>query len=37
MWDYEGWDYTQEEVDELEELQWKKPMAPEKKKKKGKS
>lgn len=26
MWDYEGWDYASEEVDELEEISWQKPM-----------
>lgn len=33
MWDYEGWDYAQEEVDELEDISWKKPMVQAKDKK----
>ena len=26
MWDYEGWDFLNEEVDPEEELSWKKPI-----------
>jgi hypothetical protein len=32
MWDYEGWDFLQEEVDPDEEIAWRTPM---KKKKAG--
>ena len=30
MFDYEGWDYAVEEVDELEEIAWKKPIVKKK-------